>query len=262
VLDPAFASDAEGDAAFALLMAWKRWGDDVYLAQARLVLEALWAKGTVVAGGRRFLLAGDRLCEGSTCRVNPSYAAPYAYRVFARHDPARPWHELVESAYVLLETNADLTATHLPSDWLLLDTKSGALRAGGGSDPSYSYDALRVPWRIALDAALFGDARAARYLERAFPFLAEEWRRRNRLPAVIAPDGGARASHEAPEMLAGALPALRRIQPEVAEAMSQRLRGSLKDGLWGDRQSYYLQNWAWLGTAVYEGRLAPLEAVR
>lgn len=262
VLDPAFASDADEDTALALLMAWKRWGDGAYLSDARLVLEDLWNQGTVVAGGRRFLLAGDRLCQGSTCRLNPSYAAPYAYRVFARHDPARPWSELVESAYLLLETNADLTTTRLPSDWVLLDTRSGALRAGGGADPVYSYDALRVPWRIALDAALFGDVRADRYLERAFRFLADEWRRRSLLPAIIGPDGSAQASYEAPEMLAAAMPALRRVQPDVAEAMAQRVRGSLKEGLWGDRESYYLQNWAWLGTATYEGRLAPLEAVK
>ena len=219
-------------------------------------------QGTLLAGGRRFLLAGDRLCQGATCRLNPSYAAPYAYRIFARHDPGRPWLELVDSAYVLLETNAALTATRLPSDWVLIDRGSGALRRGSETDSVYSYDALRVPWRIALDAALFGDPRAERYLRDSFRWLADEWRGRSVLPAVIAPDGRARADYEALEMLAAAMPALRRFEPEVASAMAQRVGGTLRDGLWGDRQSYYLQNWAWFGTAVYEGRLAPLEAVK
>src|SRR5262249_26754738 len=101
VIDAAFASDADEDAALALLMAWKRWNEPAYLSEARLILDDLWSRATVVAGGRRQLLAGERLCEGSSCRLNPSYAAPYAYRIFARHDPAHAWNELVDSSYAL-----------------------------------------------------------------------------------------------------------------------------------------------------------------
>lgn len=262
VVDSAFASDGDEDTALALLMAWKRWNEPAYFNDAQLILADLWTHATITAGGRRHLLAGDRLCEGDDCRVNPSYAAPYAYRIFAKHDPSRAWSELVESSYALLDANAEQTATRLPSDWVVLNRRTGTFRPGSDADRVYSYDALRVPWRIALDAALFGAPRADQYLRRSFQWMADEWRRNNRLPAVIGPDGGARADYEAPEMLAAAMPALRRFQPEIAAAMAQRLRASVKDGRWYEADSYYIQNWAWLGTATYEGRLAPLEVLK
>jgi hypothetical protein len=63
-------------------------------------------------------------------------------------------------------------------------------------------------------------------------------------------------------MLAALAPAVRRLSPEVGDAMYRRVQSGLSSGFWGDRESYYLQNWAWFGTALYEGYLAPLEAVR
>lgn len=226
------------------------------------MLVDLWRSGTVVSGGRRLLLGGDSLCQGRTCRLNPSYYAPYAYRIFARHDPAHPWSELVDGSYFLLDATSGMTATLLPTDWVLLDTPAGTLRLGSEEDSQYSYDAFRTHWRIAADAQLYGDARADAYLRRSLAWVVEEWKRSNRLPAAISREGGARAGHESPEMLAALAPAVRRLSPEVADAMYRRVQSGLSSGFWGDRESYYLQNWAWFGTALYEGYLAPLEAVR
>src|SRR6185503_9969782 len=114
----------------------------------------LWREGTLVSGGRRLLLGGDSLCQAGTCRLNPSYCAPYAYRIFARHDPERRWSQLVDSCYSLLEADIGLTSTRLPTDWLLLDVASGTLRRGSELDSRYSYDALRVHWRVERDARL------------------------------------------------------------------------------------------------------------
>ena len=262
VLDSAFASDADQDAALALLMAWKQWGDTRYLEEARRTLADLWQHGTVVSGGRRWLLGGDRLCQGPTCRLNPSYYAPYAYRIFARHDPGRGWSELVDSTYVLLDANAGMTSTVLPSDWLLLDVPSGGLRLGNETDSQYSYDAFRTHWRVAADAALFGDPRAEAYLRRSLAWARDQWQRNGRLPAAIGRDGSARAVHEALEMVAAVAPAMRPLAPDVSDAMNRKVQAAYSGGFWGDRESYYLQNWAWFGTALYERYLTPLEAVR
>jgi hypothetical protein len=90
----------------------------------------------------------------------------------------------------------------------------------------------------------------------------EVWKRNNRLPAAISRDGSPRAGHEAPEMLAALAPAVRRISPDAGEGMYRRVQSGLSGGFWTDRDSYYIQNWAWFGTALYEGYLTPLEAVR
>lgn len=259
VLDRAFASDADEDAALALIMAARTWNDGAYLLQAREILADLWEKGTVVAGSRRYLLAGDTLCQGSTCRLNPSYYAPYAYRIFAREDPGHDWLSLVETSYVLLGTNSALTTTRLPSDWLTLDTATGELRLGNDVGSRYSYDAFRVHWRVTLDGVLYGDGRAQAYLRDSLAWLVDRFRKDQRLPAVISSRGEPKADHEALEMLAAVLPPLRDFAPDVADAISQRLQGSLADGFWGDRESYYLQNWAWFGIALDRRYLVPFE---
>jgi endoglucanase len=262
VVDTAFATDADQDAALALLMAARTWNDDAYRALARGMLADLWGQATLVAGGRRFLLAGDTLCQGGRCRVNPSYYAPYAYRVFAREDPGHAWQELVDTSYVLLERNSALTATRLPSDWLLLDVATGALSAAGEKDGRYSYDAFRTHWRVRLDGVLFGEERARTYLASSLAWLAERYRQDRRLPASVLPDGRAGADYESLEMLAALAPALEEAAPDVAELLGARVDAALSDGLWGDRDSYYLQNWAWFGTALRLRALLPFERVK
>ena len=46
------------------------------------------------------------------------------------------------------------------------------------------------------------------------------------------------------------------------EAMYNKLSNAYSRGGWGEENRYYLQNWAWFGTAVYNGFLGPLELVR
>ena len=195
--------------------------------------------------------------------MNPSYYAPYAYRYFAReYDPSHDWRQLVDTSYFLLERNAALTATRLPSDWLLLDTATGTLSLGSDRDSQYSDDAFRAHWRVRLDGVLFGEARARADLARSLAWLAERYRQDGRLCAIISKNGQVGADHEALERLAGVMSALEEAAPDVADAMNARLQETLAEGLWADRQSYYLQNWAWFGTALHRRSLAPFERLK
>jgi endoglucanase len=264
VLDGAFASDADQDVALSLILAFQIWKDERYRRDAAALLADLWRLATVDAQGHRFLLAGDKLCEGRTCKVNPSYAAPYAYRIFARHDRERNWRSLVDSSYVLLETASSLTGTRLPPDWIILDTTTGRLALPPGKGGAFSYDAFRVYWRLAMDRALFHEPRADEYLKRTLPWLIGRWERDGRMPAVVPSSGDDPADYESPEMLAALMPALQRIRPDIASAIERRLQSLYTRGLWADhagaQDSYYLQNWAWFGTALYHRQLGPFQA--
>jgi endoglucanase len=99
VLDKAFATDADQDAALALILASIAWKNRSYAEHAHLMLRDLWSQATVEAGGHRYLLAGDSLCQRNVCRINPSYYAPYAYRIFGNFDKSRPWNSLVDSSH-------------------------------------------------------------------------------------------------------------------------------------------------------------------
>lgn len=263
VLDTAFATDADQDVALALILAFATWKDERYRQQAQAILADLWRLTIIDAAGRRYMLAGDKLCERQICRLNPSYYAPYAYRIFARYDASRDWPALVDTSYYLLGRSAELTATHLPPDWLLLDTQSGRLSLPDGKLAAFSYDALRVHWRVAMDWELFRDPRAERYLKNSLAWPIERWKASGKLPAAVSSTGSALADYEAGEMLAALMPAMRAHRPQIAAAMERKLRAVYKGGLWtdqaGTRHTYYLQNWAWFGTALYARRLGPFQ---
>jgi endoglucanase len=261
VLDKAFASDADQDAALALIMASQIWGEDRYLQEARAILSDLWKLGTLEIVNRRYLLAGDSLCTQDHCRINPSYYAPYAYRIFSKFDEGRNWNSLTDTSYYVLEKASSLTQTHLPPDWLRLERKTGALTLGTDQDSVFSYDAFRVYWRVALDRELFEDSRARRYLKDSLAWLVGEWKKAKRLPAVISKTGKGLADYESPEMLAGLMSALQSVRPPAASEIDERLKSGYRQGIWFDRDSYYIQNWAWFGLAVYKKSLGPFEAV-
>jgi endoglucanase len=262
VLDRAFASDADQDAALALLLAYRTWRDERYVQDARATLADLWRLGTIEVGRTRYLLAGDTLCQGRSCRINPSYAAPYAYRIFAAFDAERNWSALVDSSYALLDRVSRLSSTRLPADWVILDTATGVLSASTEKDSAFSYDAFRVYWRIAADRELFRDPRADRYLKDTLPWLTARWKETGTLPAVIAPTGKSLATYESLEMFGALMPAWRTSDPQVASAVHRKLQATYKSGIWADERSYYTQNWVWFGTALYEGYLAPFAAVK
>jgi endoglucanase len=253
VLDKAFASDADQDAALALILASRIWNNEQYAEQARAMLGDLWTSGTVEVGGRRYLLAGDSLCKGSACRINPSYYAPYAYRVFAGFDPSLKWAGLVDTSFDLLRTVSRFSDTGLPPDWAQLDTKTGEIARSSEKDSAFSYDAFRVYWRVEFDRELFRDPRADEYLRESLHWITAEWERQQKLPAVISPAGKPLVDYESLEMLSALMCATH------DAAMQRRLEGAYSKGIWSDGSRYYLQNWAWFGTAVYDGYLGPMQ---
>jgi endoglucanase len=256
VLDKAFATDADQDAALALILASRVWKNEQYAEQARAMLRDIWAHGTVEAAGHRYLLAGDSLCKGSICRINPSYYAPYAYRVFAEFDPATGWAGLVDTSFDLLRKVSRFSDTGLPPDWAQLDTSTGEISRASEKDSAFSYDAFRVYWRIEFDREIFRDPRADEYLRDSLRWVTEEWGKRQKLAAVISPDGKPLVGYESLEMLSALMCAMHN------SAMQRRLESAYSKGIWSDGDRYYLQNWAWFGTALYNGFLGPIELMR
>jgi endoglucanase len=191
--------------------------------------------------------------------MNPSYYAPYAYHVFQKFDPSHNWGELIESSYSVLNAVSRLTSTHLPPDWVGLNERTGATALLNPKDSVFSYDAFRTCWRVALDYDLNRDARAADYLKFALAWLDSEWNQRGSIAAVISSDGKPEVEYQSYEMLAGVMPALRLVDAPAAKRMERKLASIYARGVWGERDSYYLQNWAWFGTALYEGYLGPLK---
>jgi endo-1,4-beta-D-glucanase Y len=100
LLDGNTASDADEDFALALVFAAHRWHDPRYSSAALTILGDIWRLEVGQERGTYYLTAGNWATQyDAGLVVNPSYFAPYAYRIFAREDPAHPGEALADSSY-------------------------------------------------------------------------------------------------------------------------------------------------------------------
>jgi endo-1,4-beta-D-glucanase Y len=267
-LDPNFASDADIDGITALILAARRWHRPEYLNLARSKLQDLWTLSTVaLPSGTRYLLPGPKAAfvVQSTIKLNPSYFAPYAFRLFTQVDSAHDWLSLVDSSYQMLDKSAQLSLAGLPSDWVAVDAGTEQFSPLPQSSPiqtRYGFDAYRVWWRVALDAAWFREPRALQFLSQHLGTLQERWRTQQTIPAQIDLQGQPTVNYESSSQYAMLYAALRLLDPVTAEQILQRkLLPSYHNGLWDNDSAYYAQNLAWLGmlppTAIAAQLLQP-----
>lgn len=253
ILDPNFATDADIDAATALILAARRWNCPAYLEEARTKLAEIWAQSVVeLPDGTPQLLPGPATAfwnQPDTLILNPSYFSPYAYRLFAQVDPDRDWLALVDSGYAMLEASSALSPVGLPSDWIVYDPTAGTYRSLAPEHPlqsRYSFDAYRVWWRVALDSAWFGEPRARTYLGDHLDHLEQRWQRDRRLPARISLTGETLADYEATAQYAMLYPAWQQVSPLLAtQIYRQKLLPAYRNGFWDNDSAYYSQNLAW-----------------
>jgi endoglucanase len=267
VLDQRSTSGADADVAFALLMAYSRWHEDDYLYDALPLIEAIWERSVVTVDGRPVLVADDlQGLDPETVLVNPSYLAPYAYRVFARVDPGHDWAGLVDSSYALLEELAGQPldagqAAGLPPDWVRLDRRTGEFSAPGGElTTRFGHEALRLPWRLALDHAWHGDERALRLLE-GQAVLASTWTREDRLVAAYHRDGTPAADDEAPAVYGGAMGYYSTVRPDLADEVYADELLPLYDPATKDVTrplGLHDSTWVWFGLALHLDELPNL----
>lgn len=258
------ASDADSDIALSLIMASRRWKDTAYLREVTGILNDIWARETYEVRGKRYLIAGEWAKGQEEVIINPSYFSPYAWRIFAEVDNKHDWKSLVGPSYDLLEesgrSNLDTASTSgLPPDWISINRITGELKRAPLPEltSNYSYDAMRIPWRIALDYQWNGEQRAKRYLS-TLTTLSDLYKNNGKLVPTYSHDGKPLANHESPAMYATALayflvedPATaKRIYEEKIVKLYSNDINSFKPEL-----NYYDQNWFWFSAALYLERL-------
>lgn len=152
------ATDAEEDAAMALIIADQQWGsagainyktDAITLINNMMLYE--------VAKPSYMLKAGDQW--GTADVTNPSYFAPAYYRIYYQITGDTQWLQVLEKCYTILSLNADPN-TGLVTDWC---RENGTQTNQSWQKFEYSYDAARFPWRMATDYLWFGEPRAKEY---------------------------------------------------------------------------------------------------
>jgi endoglucanase len=265
ILDTNFASDADLDAITALILAAQRWQQPTYAQLAEAKLQDLWNLATVTVTGEapagaagntstRYFLPGPKQVfqpQPTQLYLNPSYLAPYAFRLFAQVDPAHDWLSLVDSSYDVLNQSAGLSQINLPSNWVVLDTTTGTFQPMNQSSSLqsiYSFDAYRVWWRVAWDATWFNEPRAERYLQKSLPPFATQWRSKQTIPAQIDLQGKALVNYESTAQYAMLYQAFLVTTPDLANQIrQQKLLPTYENGFWDNDSAYYAQNLSWFG---------------
>jgi endoglucanase len=250
-IDGNFASDADIDACYALILAAKRWERPDYLKLARMKLADLWQHSTLEIQGDRYLLPGPKLAfaRPDVATFNPSYFAPYAFRLFAQVDADRDWLQLVNSSYQLLERSSQLSKVGLPSDWIGVEIKTGQPVALSKPVLSqYGFDASRVWWRVSLDADIYNEPRAKAYLKRQLIHLRQLWQQGQKIPAQIDLEGNALVEYDATSQYGMLYHAFRTFDPSLAQQIyQQKLASRYQNGFWDNSSAYYTQNLVWFG---------------
>lgn len=158
--EPNGATDAELDAAMALIQAECKWGG--YAADANALLSAIWGNEVQQGGGVWFLKPGDQY-GGESC-VNPSYFSPGYYRAFANFGATGEWSTLATDTYTVLERVTN-SSTGLVPNWSTINGPTGT-NCNKQDENIYGFDAARTPWRIATDYVWWETAQAKTWLDR------------------------------------------------------------------------------------------------
>lgn len=240
VVDDEPASDADLDAARALVLAGERFGRaDLTEAGSQLgavILDRL----TVESPYGRILLPGLWAAERTPLPYNPSYASPAAFDVLSAATGDARWDELSLGSRAV--TTAILEGTDLPPDWAQIQS-DGRIEPmpgpfGEGDPVQYGFDAPRLLIRYAESC----DAADVALAASALPALSYQDE-----PAARLDLGGGAISEER-----SALAFAARGAAEVASGEPDRARddlGSASD-LGADFPTYYGHAWIALSSAM------------
>ncbi|MFI5212497.1 MAG: glycosyl hydrolase family 8 [Candidatus Saccharimonadales bacterium] len=257
------ATDADVDIAYALIMASNQWKDSKYLYDAQAMIKSIWEKEVVTIAHKPVLTANDiERLDASSVLINPSYFAPYAYRVFAKVDPTNDWMGLVDNSYNLLFATAasPLDKSHssgLTPNWARVDRQTGAVTAAPANDSNYGYDAFRTPWRLTLDWKYYHEPRAKQVLQK-YTTLSDSWSKNGKLDAIYSHDGQVVSTDSVPASYGANLGYFIITNPTQAKAIYESKLLTLYSPdtqSWKTPLGYYDDNWAWFGMALYQNQL-------
>jgi endoglucanase len=277
ILDANSAADADLDYAFALVLAHRKgWRAPPslpdYLEESRRVKNDILTKEVVRLPNGEFLLTPGNWHETAPPYLaNPSYFSPAAYRLFAQNTGAgtaaeTTWRDLYQATYPFLEKVSqrlgDQQGVGLFPDWCRVDA-AGKISQAPGKDIRFGWEAVRVPFRVAIDALCFKEPQPARLLKGRFlPFFKGQWQGQHRLAAVYNYDGTPLVDYESPVLYAGVLAAaLAAGDNDFAREMALKILSFYREdhgqAYFEAPDNYYANNWAWLGLALYAGWIKP-----
>ena len=149
VADEQSASDADLDAARALVLAGSDWGESRYTTAGKRMASAILEHETASTDRGTILLPGP-WADSEPYRYDASYASPAAFAVLAKATGDDRWTALIDGSRAV--GRAVLARSDLPSDWSQVHADGSVdpmPATGGDGRVLYGYDAMRMPLRYA-----------------------------------------------------------------------------------------------------------------
>jgi endo-1,4-beta-D-glucanase Y len=164
------ATDADVDAALALIMASKQWNDNKYLEAAKSLIS--WMATNDIDGN-------NSVKPGSNWNdyFNPSYGTLANFELFAKVSGDNKWNSVKTKA------GQDLLAcqnskTGLVTDWCDWNshqpTKNSKAAVGQDDNPGFFDDAARTPWRMAWAHYWYNNSDAKTFNTKILPWMYNE----------------------------------------------------------------------------------------
>lgn len=146
------ASDADFDAALALIMASKQWSQDSYLNDAKTIIS--WMSTNDINGTK--IKPGSQWNDA----FNPSYATLANFRVFAAVGGSGDWNGVATWGANEIKACQNQTTGLVPDwcDWNSHQPTKTSASVQQSEAAGFFDDAARTPWRTAWDYYWFGTA--------------------------------------------------------------------------------------------------------
>jgi len=230
------ATDGDLDIAYALLMADRLWGSDGEFNYFELALDSInGTMDSIINQNEWVITLGDwsRYNPEWLLSTRPSDFMLQHFRSFYAATGDERWMILHEN---VLTAISDLYLNHAPNTGLLPNFARFDLELGQfvPTDESYSWDACRIPWRVAMDFIIHGDERALPMLRtlNAFIIDATEGDPSNVRAGYLIADGTPTAPWNSPAFTA----------PFMVSAMIDAENVEWLDALWNFNAGY--NTWA------------------
>ena len=164
------ATDADEDAAFALLQADKVFGGG-YKSAAMTMIGDIW-KSDIDGGGTLLPKGGSNYGSPSSAVTNPSYFAPAYYAAFKAAGDTNNWDGVISAVYKALNTSlVGSNSNGLYAAWCS-GSCSAISKNNDNTDVLYQYDSHRIPMRIGLDYCFNAKSDAKTYVAKTTNFFA------------------------------------------------------------------------------------------
>ncbi len=159
IQDGGAATDGDIDVASGLIVAHWQWPDDGYDEKARGVIGNLSRVLVDCSGNLKAVRPG---CGWGGCdETDISYYSPAFFRYFAQISGDDVWNKLADDTHTIRD-NAANASTGLVPDWQSVEGRAGA----GSRVGDYGFDAIRTPFKQALDYLWNGNEPARAWCEK------------------------------------------------------------------------------------------------